>query len=218
MLALISGNISDRNRHVVFLNRFKAAFCILCLTPVLWLGFLSLTSGLGPNPIEKVLHTTGDWTLNFLLFTLTITPLCRLTGWSWPASLRKISGLFSFFYATLHFMTYVAIDQGFDWAAIMDDIIQHQRIAVGFASLFLLIPSAVTSIDGMKRRLGYERWKKLPFTVYAAAVGGVVHYLWLVKRDTRRPLVYAVVLLILLGYRVVVYFVKQRKAEPVNRG
>lgn len=169
--------------------------------PVSRLVFLAFTSGLGANPIEKVIHTTGDWALNFLLLTLTITPMCRLTGWSWPAKLRKMSGLFSFFYAGLHFITYVVLDQGLSWSAISDDVIKHKRIAVGFASLLLLVPPAVTSTGSMKRQI----------TVYAAAVGGVVHYLWLVKRDVRRPLAYAAVLFILFGCRAVVYLLEKRK-------
>ncbi len=125
----------------MFANRLKIVFCILCLMPVSRLVFLAFTSGLGANPIEKVIHTTGDWALNFLLLTLTITPLCSLTGWSWPAKLRKISGLFSFLYAGLHFITYIVLDQGLSWSAISDDVIKHKRIAVGFASLLLLCPS-----------------------------------------------------------------------------
>jgi methionine sulfoxide reductase heme-binding subunit len=174
------------------------------------LVFLAFTLGLGANPIEKVIHTTGDWALNFLLLTLTITPLCSLTGWSWPAKLRKMSGLFSFLYAGLHFITYVVLDQGLSWTAISDDVIKHKRIAVGFASLLLLAPPAVTSTSRMKRLLKYERWKNLQSTVYAAAVGGAVHYIWLVKRDMRRPLAYAVVLFILFGYRVMAYLLKKR--------
>ena len=191
----------------------KIVFFIICLIPISWLIFLALTMGLGANPIEKLIHTTGDWALNFLLLTLAITPLCRLTGWSWPAKWLKMSGLFSFLYAGLHFIAYVVLDQGLSWLAIRDDVIKHKRIAVGLASLFLLVPPAVTSIDSIKRWLGYERWKHLQNTVYAAAVGGTVHYLWLVKRDTRRPLIYATVLFVLLGYRAVIYLLEKRKKQ-----
>ncbi|MBA4421699.1 MAG: sulfoxide reductase heme-binding subunit YedZ [Syntrophus sp. (in: bacteria)] len=199
-----------------FADRLKIVFCIICLMPVSWLVFLAFTLGLGANPIEKVIHTTGDWALNFLLLTLTITPLCSLTGWSWPAKLRKISGIFSFLYAGLHFITYVVLDQGLSWSAISDDVIKHKRIAVGFGSLLLLVPPAVTSTSSMKRLLGYDRWKNLQSTVYAAAVGGAVHYLWLVKKDTRRPLAYVVVLFILFGYRALAYLLKQRKKRRVT--
>ena len=216
MQAWTSGSTFDGNRQVKIADRLKIAFSIICLLPVARLVFLAFTLGLGANPIEKVIHTTGDWALNFLLVTLMITPLCRLTGWSWPAGLRKMSGLFSFLYASLHFMTYVVLDQGLSWSAISDDVIKHKRIAVGFASLLLLVPPVVTSTGSMKRLLGYERWKNLQSTVYAAAVGGVVHYLWLVKRDTRRPFAYAVVLFILFGYRALEYLLKQRKKRRVT--
>jgi sulfoxide reductase heme-binding subunit YedZ len=172
MKAWTSGSTFDGNLHVRFADRLKIVFCIICLMPVLRLVFLAFTLGLGANPIEKVIHTTGDWALNFLLLTLTITPLCSLTGWSWPAKLRKMSGLFSFLYAGLHFITYVVLDQGLSWSAISDDVIKHKRIAVGFGSLLLLVPPAVTSTSSIKRLLGYERWKNLQSTVYAAAVGG----------------------------------------------
>ncbi|TFG93170.1 MAG: sulfoxide reductase heme-binding subunit YedZ [Syntrophobacterales bacterium] len=197
-----------------FDTRLKIVFGIMCLMPVSRLVFLAFTVGLGANPIEKIIHTTGDWALNFLLLTLAITPFCRLTGLSWPAKLLKLSGLFSFFYAGLHFIAYVVLDQGLFWPAIIDDIVRHKRMAVGFASLLLLVPPAVGSIGGVKRRLGYTRWKYLQSTAYAAAAGGVIHYLWLVKLDTRRPLAYAAVLCILLGYRVLAYLLKQRKNTP----
>lgn len=216
MQAWTSGSTFDGNLHVMFANSLKIVFCILCLMPVSRLVFLAFTSGLGANPIEKVIHATGDWALNFLLLALTITPLCSLTGWSWPAKLRKISGLFSFLYAGLHFITYIVLDQGLSWSAISDDVIKHKRIAVGFASLLLLVPPAVTSIDSMKRLLGYDKWKNLQSTVYLAAIGGVVHYLWLVKIDTRRPLAYAAVLSILLGYRAVAHLLKQRKRQCIT--
>jgi sulfoxide reductase heme-binding subunit YedZ len=175
------------------------------------LVFFAFTAGLGANPIEKIIHTTGDWALNFLFLTLALAPLGSLFGWSWPAKLLKIAGLISFLYAGLHFTAYVVFDQGFSWSAISDDVLKHKRITVGFASLFLLLPPALSSIGCIKLRLGYEGWKVLQSTVYAAAAGGVVHYLWLVKRDTRRPLAYAVVLLILLGGRLLATLLQQRK-------
>jgi sulfoxide reductase heme-binding subunit YedZ len=211
MQAWTSGSTSDEHLHVTFADRLKIVFCLICLIPLARLVYLAFTLGLGANPIEKVIHTTGDWALNLLLLTLTITPLCRLTGWSWPATLRKMSGLFSFLYAGLHFLTYVVLDQGLSWSAISADMIQHKRIAVGFASQLLLVPPALTSLGSVKRLLRHERWKGLQSTVYAAAVGGVVHYLWLVKRDVRRPLAYAAVLFILFGSRAVVYLLGQRK-------
>jgi sulfoxide reductase heme-binding subunit YedZ len=183
----------------------KLLFYAICFAPVLWLISLAFTSGLGANPVEKIIHTTGDWALNFLILTLTITPLCRLTGWSWPVGLRRTAGLFCFFYAVVHFCIYIILDQGFSWEFIMDDVVKHKRIAVGFASLMFLVPPAVTSMAGMARRLGRKRWRIMQSTVYGAAVCGVVHYVWLVKRDMRRPLIYAAVLAVLLGYRLAAY-------------
>lgn len=186
-------------------GRLKLLFSAICLAPILWLIFLAFTSGLGANPVEKIIHTTGDWALNFLILTLTITPLCQLTGWSWPVGLRRTAGLFCFFYAVIHFFTYIILDQGFSWQFIVDDVVKHKRIAVGFASLLFLVPPAVTSIAGMARRLGRKRWRIIQSTVYGAAVCGVVHYVWLVKRDMRRPLIYAAILAVLLGYRLAAY-------------
>lgn len=189
--------------------RLKLLFYGIFLIPFLWLMFLVFTSGLGANPVEKVIHTTGDWALNFMMLTLTITPLCRITGWSWPAGLRRTAGLFCFFYAIIHFFTYIILDQGLSWEFIAADVVKYKRIAVGFASLLLLIPAAVTSTAGMVRRLGQKRWKTIQSTVYAAAVCSVVHYLWLVKIDMIRPLIYAAVLAVLLGYRLFVYVLEK---------
>jgi sulfoxide reductase heme-binding subunit YedZ len=186
-------------------GRLKLLFYAICFAPALWLIFLAFTSGLGANPVEKIIHTTGDWALNFLLLTLTITPLRRITGWSWPMELRRTAGLFCFFYAVIHFFTYIILYQGFSWEYIMDDVVKHKRIAVGFASLMFLVPPAVTSMASMARRLGWKRWRIMQSTVYGAAVCGVVHYVWLVKRDMRRPLIYAAILAVLLGYRLVAY-------------
>lgn len=194
-----------------FPDIFRILFFIGSATPASWLLFLSFTSGLGANPVEKIIHTTGDWALNLLMITLMITPLCRLTGWSWPARLRRMLGLFCFFYACLHFLAYLVLDQGLSLSAVSEDVIKHKRIAAGLAGLALLIPPAVTSMDSIKQRLGFRKWKKLQWAVYAAAVCGVVHYLWLVKRDMRRPFIYAVVLCLLFGYRVAVYLLVGEK-------
>jgi methionine sulfoxide reductase heme-binding subunit len=194
-------------------GRLKLLFYAICFIPFLWLTFLAFTSGLGANPVEKILHTTGDWTLNLLMLTLTITPLCRLTGWSWPAGLRRATGLFCFFYAIIHFFTYIILDQGLSWGFIVADVVKYKRIAVGFASLMLLVPPAVTSTAGMVRRMGRKRWKAVQSTVYGAAVCGVAHYLWLVKRDMRRPLIYAAILAALLGYRMFVYVLVKRRDQ-----
>lgn len=175
---------------------------LACLTPLarlLWLGF---DGGLGANPIEFITRSTGTWTLSFLLITLTITPLRRLSGWQWPIRLRRMLGLFTFFYACLHFSTYLWLDQFFDLAAIYQDIFKRPFITVGFASFLLLIPLAATSTQAMMRRLGGRNWQRLHRLVYLIAVGGVVHYWWLVKKDVTQPAIYAAVLALLLGYRL----------------
>jgi methionine sulfoxide reductase heme-binding subunit len=166
---------------------------------------------LGVNPIELVTRSTGTWTLVFLLITLAVTPLRRLTGWNWLVRLRRMFGLFAFFYALLHFTTYVWLDVFFDLEAIAKDIVKRPFITVGFAAFVLLIPLAITSTDAMTRRLGGKRWQQLHRLVYAIAVLGVLHYWWLVKRDLTEPIVYATVLAVLLAARVFARRAKRAK-------
>jgi len=156
--------------------------------------------GLGANPIEELLHELGRWGLKFLLLTLAVTPLRRLTGWNWLVRFRRMLGLFSFFYILLHFLVYVVLDQGLNLAAIIEDIIKRPYITLGMTGLSLLIPLAVTSTKGMMRRLG-KRWQKLHRLVYVIAVVGVWHFYWQVKLDTLDATVYAGILLVLLGFR-----------------
>ena len=193
----------------------KIIVFILSLIPFGHLLTLTVIKELGANPVEKIIHTTGDWALNFLLVTLSITPLSRIFGWTSLTRFRRMIGLFSIFYASLHFMTYIGIDKGFSLKAIFEDIVEHKRIIVGFTSFILLIPLAVTSTNNMVRRLGYNRWKTLHKLVYISAIGGGIHYLLLVKKDMQRPMIYAALLLLLLGHRFVIYFfdsyTRQRK-------
>jgi methionine sulfoxide reductase heme-binding subunit len=160
----------------------------------------ALTDNLGANPIETITRATGIWTLTFLLITLSVSPLRRLSGWHWLIKLRRMLGLFAFFYACLHFATYVVLDQFFAAEEILKDIAKRPYITVGFTSFLLLIPLAITSTNTMIRRLG-KRWQTLHRLVYLTAVGGIVHFLWLVKADTRRPIQYGMVLGLLLTYR-----------------
>ncbi|NOX75358.1 MAG: sulfoxide reductase heme-binding subunit YedZ [Gammaproteobacteria bacterium] len=180
---------------------FKFAVFLLCLVPLLWIIADGLTDRLGANPIEEITQRTGDWTLRLLLISLAATPARHFFGWRWPLRMRRMLGLYAFFYACLHFLTYLVLDQFFDWGEILKDIIKRPYITIGFAVFVLLIPLAVTSTNTMMRRLG-RRWAQLHQLVYVAATGGVFHYLWLVKADYRQPLLYAVVLLLLLGARV----------------
>jgi sulfoxide reductase heme-binding subunit YedZ len=187
--------------------------CLIPLARLLWLGF---DDGLGANPIEFITRSSGTWTLTFLLITLAITPLRRLSGWQWPIRLRRMLGLFAFFYASLHFTTYLWLDQFFDLGAIYQDIFKRPFITVGFASFLLLIPLALTSTQAMMRRLGGRNWQRLHRLVYLIAVGGVVHYWWLVKKDVTQPTIYAAVLALLLGYRLWFrrFSTKAPKPEP----
>jgi sulfoxide reductase heme-binding subunit YedZ len=171
------------------------------LLPLAWLFWLGWREELGANPIETLSHHTGDWSLRFLLLTLAVTPLRRLTGWNGLQKYRRMLGLFAFFYACLHVGVYLIFDQFFDWASIVEDVVERPYLTVGFAGWLLLIPLAVTSTPGMMKRLG-RRWQRLHRLSYLIGVLGVLHYLWLVKADLREPLMYAGVLMLLLGYRL----------------
>jgi sulfoxide reductase heme-binding subunit YedZ len=181
----------------------KAAVFILCLGPLFLLGWAALHNGLGANPIEKITHATGDWTMRFLLITLAITPLRKLTGLSGLIRFRRMLGLYAFFYGVLHFTTYLWLDKFFEWPEIWKDIYKRPFITIGFLSFALMVPLALTSTAGWIRRLGGARWRWLHRLVYVSGVAGVIHYYWLVKSDIRGPLLYAGILLVLLLYRAV---------------
>jgi len=173
-----------------------------CLVPAAWLAFAAATDRLGANPVEEITHATGEWTLRLLVATLAVTPLRRITGIAALAPLRRSLGLSAFFYACLHVATYFSLDLGFEFGALLEDVIERPYITVGFASFLGLAVLAATSSRTSKRKLG-RRWVALHRTVYAVAVGGVVHFLWSVKADLREPLVYAGVVALLLGLRAV---------------
>jgi methionine sulfoxide reductase heme-binding subunit len=173
----------------------------ICLLPLARLFVLGFGDGLGANPIEFITHSTGTWTLVGLLVTLSVTPLRRLTGRADLIRYRRMLGLFAFFYAALHFMTYLWLDQFFDLAGIAKDIAKRPFVTVGFAAFVLLIPLAATSTRAMMRRLG-RRWQQLHRLVYLIALLGVIHYLWLVKKDLTQPLIFGAVLILLLAIRL----------------
>jgi sulfoxide reductase heme-binding subunit YedZ len=179
----------------------KPILFLAALYPAGWLIWAALTGHMGADPVKKLQVVTGTATLTLLLITLTITPLRRLTGWSEAIRLRRMGGLFAFFYVTVHALTYFILDQSLSPKLIISDTIEHPRIAVGFAAFVLLIPLALTSTDKAIRRLG-KRWARIHQLVYVAATLGVLHYLWVVKRDVRQPLVYAWLLVALLSVRV----------------
>jgi sulfoxide reductase heme-binding subunit YedZ len=157
---------------------------------------------LGANPIEEITHRTGDWTLIFLLITLGVTPIRKLTGFGAVIQFRRMAGLFAFFYALVHLSIYVVFDHFFALSSIVEDVAKRPYVTVGFTSLLLLVPLAITSTKGWVKRLGGRRWNRLHQLVYVAAAGGVLHYLWLVKADTRRPIVFGLILVTLLAVRL----------------
>lgn len=202
------------------LARLKVLVFVASLTPFLMLALRGLNSwqqrsfNLGANPIEFITRDLGDSTLIFLMITLAVTPVRRLTGWSWLIKLRRMLGLFAFFYASLHFVTYIWLDQFFDLQDMVKDVIKRPFITVGFLAFVCLIPLAATSTNGMVRRLGGKRWQALHRLVYAIAIFGVVHYWWLVKRDIREPLLYAGILAVLLGVRIYWKLHKRNQTLP----
>lgn len=180
----------------------KAACFLLALAPLGNLCLDAWQDRLGANPIEKITHATGYWTLTFLLITLSATPLRRLSGWYWPIRLRRMLGLYAFFYACLHFLTYLVLDQFFDTAAIAKDILKRPYITIGFLAFVSLFPLAITSNKLMMAKLGGKRWKLLHASIYPIAIAGVIHFLWLVKKDLSRPLIFAELLSALLAIRL----------------
>src|SRR5438045_2306916 len=181
----------------------KIVVFVACLVPVGLLGWDAYAQNLGANPIEKITHTTGDWTLRFLLIALSITPLRKLLGIPALIKFRRMFGLYAFFYGSLHFLTYIWLDKFFNVHEMLVDVAKRKFITVGFTAFVLLIPLAVTSTAGWIRRLGGKRWQTLHRLVYVSAICGVIHYLWLVKADIRKPLEYGAILVVLLSYRAV---------------
>ncbi|MFW2457097.1 sulfite oxidase heme-binding subunit YedZ [Methyloversatilis discipulorum] len=173
-----------------------------CLLPLMLLVAGGLRDALGANPIEHITRATGDWTLRLLLLTLAVTPLRQLTGWHWLVRLRRTLGLYAFFYGSLHLATYVWLDQFFDWPGIVADIVKRPFVTLGFAAFVLMLPLAITSTNGMIRRLGGRSWQRLHRAVYAVGVLGVAHYWWLVKKDLTEPVAYAFVLATLFALRL----------------
>jgi sulfoxide reductase heme-binding subunit YedZ len=175
----------------------KPVVFLACLVPFAGLVYGAAIGDLGANPVERVTDVSGQWGLRLLLVTLAITPLRRLTGWNGWMSLRRMLGLFAFFYVTLHLLTWIGLDQGFDLASIGADIVKRPYVTVGFAAWLLLLPLALTSTRGMMRRLG-RNWQRLHRAVYPAAALGILHHLWQVRADPLEPLVYAAVLALLM--------------------
>jgi sulfoxide reductase heme-binding subunit YedZ len=183
----------------------KPTVFVALAVPLLLLARDALTGGLSANPIEDLLHRTGRWGLKILILSLAVTPLRWTTGWSILVRFRRMIGLFAFFYLCLHFSIYLGLDQFFSLSEILADVAKRPYITVGFTALILLVPLALTSTKRMVKRLGGRRWVNLHRLVYVAASGGVLHFLWAVKADTRDPSIYAVVLMVLLAMRIPIW-------------
>jgi sulfoxide reductase heme-binding subunit YedZ len=181
----------------------KPMLFVVCLAPLAWLVLRFFTDDLGVNPVETLNRTLGDWALRFLLIALAVTPLRQLTGWAALGRLRRMLGLYAFFYVCLHVASYVGIDLYFDWATLWKDVVKRRYITFGMTAFVLLVPLAATSTDSMIRLLGGRRWKALHKLVYPAGILGVVHFWMMVKADIREPAIYALVLALLLGWRLI---------------
>jgi methionine sulfoxide reductase heme-binding subunit len=192
----------------------KPLIFVACLLPLARLGWKAPHSALGANPIQVITFSTGTWTLVFLLITLSVTPLRKLTKLYWLIQYRRMLGLFAFFYGCLHFTTYIWLDQFFDLHSIYKDVLKRPFITAGFTAFVLMIPLAATSTQWAIRKLG-KRWQRLHRLIYLSAIAGVVHYIWLVKKDVRTPMTYAVVLGALLVYRIVVLLLSHAPSSIV---
>lgn len=195
--------------HITSLKRLVF---VVALLPLSWLVYALLADKLGANPIEAVTRDTGLWALRFIMVTLLISPLRQMTGVNALVRFRRMLGLFAFFYACMHMLLYLGLDQFFDWQEIWLDIIKRPFITVGFVSFVLLIPLTFTSTDRMIKRLGGRRWKKLHYLIYLIVVLSCVHFYMLVKQDKTEPLIYLLIMILLLGVRVINRF-RRRQAK-----
>ena len=190
-------------------KRIKPVLFILLLVPLAVLAYRFYSEGFGANPIETINRYTGDWALRILLLTLAFSPLIRITRWHNIIQYRRMVGLFAFFYVCVHLSSYIVLDQFFDFSEIIDDVFKRPFITAGFSAFILLIPLAVTSTNKMVERLQY-RWIQLHRIIYLIGMLAVLHFWWMVKIDTREPMIYAIILAILLGFRFIFYI--KRKA------
>jgi methionine sulfoxide reductase heme-binding subunit len=200
------------------MHRFsKPLVFVLALTPALWLLFRTLTGRLSFNPIEDITLTTGIWTLRFLLITLAITPIRRITGRNRVIQYRRMLGLFTFFYACLHLLTYVVLDQGLAFQYVLSDIVKRPYITAGMTAFLAMVPLAVTSTKGWIRRLG-RRWQMLHRLIYVSGIAACLHFIWKVKVVIGEPVYYAIILAALLGFRVLWRVRPSRsiRREPAN--
>jgi sulfoxide reductase heme-binding subunit YedZ len=194
----------------------KRALFLVCLIPALILLARGFQGQLTANPVEFLEHSTGNWAIRFLLFTLCITPLRRLFEQPLLLRFRRMLGLFAFFYTVVHLLLYLTFDLQFDMSALWADVVKRPYITVGTAGLVLMIPLAITSAAAMVRRMGPKRWQQLHRLIYFSTLAGIVHFWWLVKSDIREPLFYAVCLTILMLFRVRMWLKPAKKPQPVS--
>jgi sulfoxide reductase heme-binding subunit YedZ len=206
----------DLSRYIK-MSWFKPPVFLFCLTPLAHLGLLAVRYDLGANPIEAITHSTGTWALVFLCVTLSTSPLRRVLHQNFLIRLRRMFGLFAFFYGCLHLATYIWLDKSFDFSEMINDVYKRPFISAGFTAFLLMVPLAATSTSGMIRRLGGRRWQKLHRLVYLSAIAGAIHYYWLVKSDETVPLRFAAIIGALLVYRLAVAFSGLYAARLSNR-
>jgi methionine sulfoxide reductase heme-binding subunit len=193
----------------------KVLLFLVCLVPLMQLAWQAWKQDLTANPVEYITHDTGDWTIRFLMITLTVTPLRMLLNQPLLVRFRRMVGLFAFLYGCLHLTTWLVLDKYFDWSEMGKDILKRPYITMGMAAFAMMVPLAVTSTAGWVRRLGFRRWQKLHRLVYFSALAGVIHYYWLVKSDIRLPLLYAAILGVLMGYRLMTRIRTRGARTPV---
>lgn len=197
----------------------KPVVFVACLLPLAWLAWHVAAGELGANPIEKMNRFLGDWALRFLLISLAVSPLREIGGWPVLMRFRRMLGLFAFTYVVLHLSSWIGVDQFFAWAHIWADIVKRPYITIGMGAFLLLIPLAATSTAGMIKRLGAKRWKRLHMLVYPAAALGCAHFFMMVKADIREPLIYAGILVALLGWRAATRrWLAISRPSPSSRG
>jgi sulfoxide reductase heme-binding subunit YedZ len=189
------------SRHLSRAALKPVLFTLLALPLLALIGGL-FTDGLGANPVETITHVSGEWALRLLLLALACTPIRKLTGITWVMSVRRMLGLYAFFYACVHLLTYSALDAGFDLDYIIEDVLKRQYITIGFAAFLTLLPLAATSTNAMIKRLGARRWRALHRLAYVATAAALLHFLWLVKADLREPLVHIGIFAVLMGLRI----------------
>jgi len=200
------------------LRYFKPVLFLACLAPLARLAWRGFHAQLGANPIEAITHGTGDWTLTFLLITLAVTPLRKLTRQYWLIKFRRMFGLFAFFYGCLHLMTYVWLDKFFDVHEMLKDIAKRRFITAGMTAFALMLPLALTSTQWSIRKLGGKRWQALHRLIYFSAAAGVIHYIWLVKADLKKPLEYGLVLAVLILFRISAWLVARLSTRTKVEG